>query len=35
MRSIGDGFQHFMTKPAHPDALVKLLRDSLDARVLL
>ena len=34
LRSIGEGFQHFMTKPAHPDALVTLIQQSLSARVL-
>ena len=32
LRSIGEGFQHFMTKPARPDELVTLLRDAIDAR---
>ncbi len=32
LRSIGEGFQHFMTKPARPDELVTLLRDALEAR---
>jgi two-component system cell cycle response regulator CtrA len=32
LRSIGEGFQHFMTKPAHPDTLITLIRDSLNAR---
>ena len=32
LRSIGEGFQHFMTKPARPDDLVKLLHDAIDAR---
>ena len=32
LRSIGEGFHHFMTKPAQPDALVTLLRDAIDAR---
>ncbi|NKJ48619.1 response regulator [Burkholderia sp. SG-MS1] len=32
LRSIGEGFQHFMTKPALPDELVTLLRDAIDAR---
>ena len=34
LRSIGEGFQHFMTKPAHPDELVSLLQDALSARML-
>ncbi|KNH05039.1 two-component hybrid sensor and regulator [Candidatus Burkholderia brachyanthoides] len=33
LRSIGEGFQHFMTKPVHPDALVTLIMDALNARV--
>jgi CheY-like chemotaxis protein len=32
LRSIGEGFQHFMTKPAQPEALVTLLSDAIDAR---
>ncbi|KXU88751.1 response regulator receiver protein [Paraburkholderia monticola] len=32
LRSIGEGFQHFMTKPALPEALVTLLHDAIDAR---
>jgi CheY-like chemotaxis protein len=32
LRSIGEGFQHFMTKPARPEALVSLLSDAIDAR---
>ena len=32
LRSIGEGFQHFMTKPARPEALVALLSDAIDAR---
>jgi CheY-like chemotaxis protein len=32
LRSIGEGFQHFMTKPARPEALVTLLRDAIEAR---
>ncbi|SEK08045.1 response regulator [Paraburkholderia diazotrophica] len=32
LRSIGEGFQHFMTKPTPPDALVTLLRDAIGAR---
>jgi two-component system, cell cycle response regulator CtrA len=34
LRSIGEGFQHFMIKPAHPDDLVTLLQRSLSARML-
>jgi two-component system cell cycle response regulator CtrA len=34
LRSIGEGFQHFMIKPAHPDALVTLLQRSLSTRTL-
>lgn len=34
LRSIGEGFQHFMTKPAHPDELVTLIHNSLNSRVL-
>jgi two-component system, cell cycle response regulator CtrA len=34
LRSIGEGFQHFMTKPAKPDALVTLLQRSLSTRML-
>jgi CheY-like chemotaxis protein len=34
LRSIGEGFQHFMTKPAHLDELVTLIHDSLNARVM-
>ncbi len=34
LRSIGEGFQHFMTKPAHPDELVALLQDALSASVV-
>jgi CheY-like chemotaxis protein len=33
LRSIGEGFQHFMTKPAQPEKLIALLRESIDARV--
>jgi len=32
LRSIGEGFQHFVTKPARPEALVTLLRDAIEAR---
>jgi CheY-like chemotaxis protein len=32
LRSIGEGFQHFMTKPALPEALVTLLHDAIGAR---
>ncbi|WP_233837473.1 response regulator [Paraburkholderia sp. ZP32-5] len=32
LRSIGEGFQFFMTKPALPDDLVTLLHDAIDAR---
>ncbi len=32
LRSIGEGFQHFMTKPAEPERLVGLLADAVDAR---
>jgi CheY-like chemotaxis protein len=32
LRSIGEGFQHFMTKPAKPEALVALLSDAIEAR---
>jgi CheY-like chemotaxis protein len=34
LRSIGEGFQHFMIKPAQPDALVTLLQRSLSTRTL-
>jgi two-component system, cell cycle response regulator CtrA len=34
LRSIGEGFQHFLTKPAQPDALVRLIQRSLEARML-
>jgi two-component system cell cycle response regulator CtrA len=34
LRSIGEGFQHFMTKPAHPDTLITLIQNSLNARTL-
>lgn len=32
LRSIGEGFHHFMTKPAQPEELVTLLREALDTR---
>ena len=32
LRSIGEGFEHFMTKPARPDELVNLLSDAIEAR---
>jgi CheY-like chemotaxis protein len=32
LRSIGEGFQHFMTKPALPEELVTLLHDAIGAR---
>jgi CheY-like chemotaxis protein len=32
LRSIGEGFQHFMTKPAEPAALVALLCEAIEAR---
>jgi CheY-like chemotaxis protein len=32
LRSIGEGFQHFMTKPARPETLVTLLHDAIGAR---
>jgi CheY-like chemotaxis protein len=32
LRSIGEGFQHFMTKPARPETLVMLLHDAIGAR---
>jgi len=32
LRSIGEGFQHFMTKPARPDDLVALLHDAIATR---
>jgi|GEM_PF-484184 CheY-like chemotaxis protein len=32
LRSIGEGFQHFMTKPAKPEELIDLLHDAIDAR---
>jgi two-component system, cell cycle response regulator CtrA len=33
LRSIGEGFQHFMIKPAHPDELVTLLQGALSGRL--
>jgi two-component system, cell cycle response regulator CtrA len=35
LRSIGEGFQHFMTKPVRPDELVALIQDALNARVVM
>jgi len=35
LRSIGEGFQHFMTKPVHPDELVTLIQDAARARVVM
>ncbi len=32
LRSIGEGFQHFMTKPAPPETLVTLLHNAIGAR---
>jgi CheY-like chemotaxis protein len=32
LRSIGEGFQHFMTKPAPPEVLIPLLREAISAR---
>jgi CheY-like chemotaxis protein len=32
LRSIGEGFQHFMTKPAQPEVLVSLLHEAIGAR---
>jgi CheY-like chemotaxis protein len=32
LRSIGEGFQYFMMKPAQPEALVSLLHDAIGAR---
>jgi CheY-like chemotaxis protein len=32
LRSIGEGFQHFMTKPAQPEQLVSLLREAIGVR---
>jgi CheY-like chemotaxis protein len=34
LRSIGEGFQHFMTKPAPPETLVALLHDAIGARTI-
>lgn len=34
LRSIGEGFQHFMTKPVQPDELVTLIQDAAGARVV-
>lgn len=34
LRSIGEGFQHFMRKPAEPERLVALLADSVGARAI-
>jgi CheY-like chemotaxis protein len=34
LRSVGEGFQHFMTKPAQPEALVSLLREAMGARAV-
>lgn len=34
LRSIGEGFHHFMRKPAEPDRLVTLLVDAIEARAL-
>lgn len=31
LRSIGEGFQHFMTKPAEPERLVSLLGEAIGA----
>jgi two-component system, cell cycle response regulator CtrA len=35
LRSIGEGFQHFMTKPVRPDALVALIQTALNTRVVM
>jgi two-component system, cell cycle response regulator CtrA len=32
LRSIGEGFQHFMTKPAQPDRLIALLSNAVGER---
>jgi CheY-like chemotaxis protein len=32
LRSIGEGFQHFMTKPAQPDRLIALLAEAVGER---
>ncbi|HEV3106261.1 MAG TPA: response regulator [Trinickia sp.] len=34
LRSIGEGFQHFMTKPASPERLVAALTEALGARAV-
>lgn len=34
LRSIGEGFHHFMRKPADPERLVSLIADAIDARAL-
>lgn len=34
LRSIGEGFQHFMRKPAEPERLVTLLADAVGARAV-
>ncbi|KAA0088997.1 response regulator [Trinickia soli] len=34
LRSIGEGFHHFMRKPADPERLVSLITDAIDARAL-
>ncbi|HTH75723.1 MAG TPA: response regulator [Trinickia sp.] len=34
LRSIGEGFQHFMRKPAEPERLVALLADAIGARAV-
>lgn len=34
LRSIGEGFHHFMRKPAEPDRLVALLAEAMAARAL-
>jgi CheY-like chemotaxis protein len=34
LRSIGEGFQHFMRKPAEPERLVALLADAVGARAV-
>ena len=34
LRSIGEGFHHFMRKPAEPERLVTLLADAVGARAL-
>ena len=35
LRSIGEGFHHFMRKPADPERLVSLITDAIDARALV